>query len=295
MQVTGLPRSRRRIGRWPSSATAIRDFAIFAAPALVLTIGLLFLVRRLQGAFLQPLPAWLLIAGVACTASTIVVAALALRTSNAQPHWQVQLGLAMSSLGLLTGAFALAVPGSPQWARTFVWLVSLSAIAVVAVIERSVSHRPGRPAARSARSKSRVSVAVHDREGVLQGEEMASTAVVSNTTGRPTTPAETADSAAEQWLERIATAGGTLTVRGWLLASFEPEQRTAWAHVAFCPPLDESPRVECSVDDSERVRIKPGQVFPYGLRFELKRLDSPAEAATVRIQFSATSRESGES
>jgi hypothetical protein len=92
-----------------------------------------------------------------------------------------------------------------------------------------------------------------------------------------------------QQLVRRRAADGVEVVEGWLRVPFEAGQRTANAHVAFCPAFLQTPEVRVRQADGPEARIKEGQVLPYGARLDLK-LDEPAaEPATVLVEFSARS------
>jgi hypothetical protein len=101
-----------------------------------------------------------------------------------------------------------------------------------------------------------------------------------------TTGAANFDANVIQRLIRSRTADGE-RVEGLLRATLHPQERNITLHVAFCPPLDETPRLTVRQISGPASRIKPAQVLPYGLRLDLKRISAATEAAEVVIAFSA--------
>jgi hypothetical protein len=90
-----------------------------------------------------------------------------------------------------------------------------------------------------------------------------------------------------QQVTRIVEPDGTERIVGWMRVTFEPGQRLASVHLAFCPPFARSPEASLERLEGPQVRIKRVQVFPYGARFDLK-LNEPAEHTTnVLLQVAA--------
>ncbi len=94
------------------------------------------------------------------------------------------------------------------------------------------------------------------------------------------------ESSVVQRLIRSRTADGE-RVEGWLRTTLLPQERNITLHVAFCPPLDETPRLIVRQISGPASRIKPAQILPYGLRLDLKRISAATETAEVVIAFSA--------
>ena len=92
-----------------------------------------------------------------------------------------------------------------------------------------------------------------------------------------------------QEIVRSRLADGSEVVRGVVSVVFSQGQRTAAAHVAFCPPLPGVPNMVARQIAGPEARIKEGQVLAYGARFDLK-LAAPCEwPAAVRLEFTASS------
>jgi hypothetical protein len=94
------------------------------------------------------------------------------------------------------------------------------------------------------------------------------------------------DSNVVQRLVRSRTDEGE-RVDGWLRATLQPQERNITLHVAFCPALDEAPRLTVRQVSGPASRIKAAQVLPYGMRLDVKRISAATEAAEVVIAFSA--------
>ena len=90
----------------------------------------------------------------------------------------------------------------------------------------------------------------------------------------------------QQLLYRRSPEG--LSVEGWLMVPFARDQRTANAHVAFCPAFQRSPVIQAEASSGASCAVRPSLIVPGGVRWEVK-LDTPAAAEThVRLDFIAT-------
>jgi hypothetical protein len=105
----------------------------------------------------------------------------------------------------------------------------------------------------------------------------------------PRLPPPVATSDVVQQLVRTRSAAGLDRMQGWLRTEFEPTERNATLHVAFCPPFAEAPRLTVLQISGPAARIKPVQLLPYGVRLEVKRLLAGHDPATVVLEFSAES------
>jgi 8-oxo-dGTP diphosphatase len=107
---------------------------------------------------------------------------------------------------------------------------------------------------------------------------------------RPARPAARplADDVLQQWTRRRA-ADGAETLSGVLRVLLGAGQRTTSVHVAFCPPLGQTPRLEVQQRQGPEVRIKTGQLLPYGARLDLKLAQTLDAADAVVLEFSAQS------
>jgi hypothetical protein len=89
---------------------------------------------------------------------------------------------------------------------------------------------------------------------------------------------------AQQLVRRLDAEGGDI-VQGWVRAAFEPQQRTASAHVAFCPSLEGELSIEFQQVEGRAARVKAAQLLAYGVRFDVKLADPAARAESVLIEF----------
>jgi hypothetical protein len=90
-----------------------------------------------------------------------------------------------------------------------------------------------------------------------------------------------------QQLTRSRAADGAEELSGWLRMPFAAGQRTGSVHVAFCPPLPETPELSVEQIDGPEARVKTAQLLPYGVRLDLKLVAAAEEPASVLLQFSA--------
>jgi hypothetical protein len=99
-----------------------------------------------------------------------------------------------------------------------------------------------------------------------------------------------------QQMTRTRDAVGEEVISGWLRAEFQPGERTATLHVAFCPPLARTPELHVEQTSGPPARIKTAQLLPQGARFEI-RLTTPApQPEKLLLEFVAqTAREENES
>jgi len=83
---------------------------------------------------------------------------------------------------------------------------------------------------------------------------------------------------------RTRQADGSERLAGWLRVPLSPGQRTATAHLAFCPPFARTPKTTVSQQEGPPARIKEAQLFPYGARFDLKLVRATDAPATVLLE-----------
>lgn len=93
-----------------------------------------------------------------------------------------------------------------------------------------------------------------------------------------------------QQLTRTRSADGVETVRGTLVAEFAPAERLSILYVAFCPPLEPLPKVECEVVAGPLCEVKVAQIFHQGTRLEARLLRASTTAVHVTISIVASER-----
>ena len=245
---------------------------------------MLVIERRLAGALLAPLGAGAFLATAAALlllagwAATCWPDANNSRVKSSPRPALVRRGAASAMLVLaLVGILALAVPGTSVLAlgaATGAWL--LTALALVARERFGRGWARGPDAARkqgTQRTLRRSTVEPAPRErSVPSIDEL---------------PGIGDDLQIVQHLVRRQTETSE-QIEGWLRCDFSPGQRTAAAHVAFCPPLGALPTVEARIDSRHgaAATCKVAELYVHGARFDV-RLASPAQQATaVRVVFS---------
>ena len=89
-----------------------------------------------------------------------------------------------------------------------------------------------------------------------------------------------------QRMTRQTLPDGAEEIEGSVRVLFSAGQRLASVHVPFSPPFAVAPQVECELNSEEDARWKVSVVYPYGMRIELKRSGSSADAE-VELNYSA--------
>ena len=92
-----------------------------------------------------------------------------------------------------------------------------------------------------------------------------------------------------QQMTRSLQEDGSELIFAATQADFETGQRTQTVHLAFCPPLQQAPSMECNQLDGPPCRIKVAEVQIYGARFEVRLQDRCPEPVQVRFQVEARS------
>ena len=238
--------------------------------------ALVLLGRRVAGDLGRPLPP-LDLAATGIIAATIAAGIrLLARCAHRGPFDKRAAAVLrwVPGVAIVGLAGAVSLPGSSPLGLTALWLA-------IAVEELAIWRRIRRPQPRDAGPRES---ARQPAEPVLQeGRTIGPTEL------HATPPASDLFSAGDvvQQLVRSRSAAGADRLQGWLRTDFEPSERNATLHVAFCPPFDETPKLTVRQVSGPASRIKPMQLMPYGVRLELKRTAAGHEVATVVIEFSA--------
>ena len=90
-----------------------------------------------------------------------------------------------------------------------------------------------------------------------------------------------------QQFTRRREADGGEWVTGVLRVAFEPGQRTAHAHVAFCPPFATIPSCEAEPVSGPDAELKIAQVLPQGTRFDVRLAECAQEPVSLLVEFAA--------
>jgi hypothetical protein len=264
----------------PSAAPAM----VLAGVALFASMAGLLLARRAAGAFESPLSFAELVATAALVSS--VMASLrvlwAAQAARPVPRWLWLSVHAALSVALLALGAAVSVPGTRPAAGIVFWLLLATGEAAGWFLARAwprLRHR-ARAAPQSAKRPRRMGIpsaraAAAEGASALVDEPLAAALVAP------------IGEEIQQHLLRCRTADGGELVRGRLRAAFRVGQRTAAAHVAFCPPLAGVPALSSRQVEGPPARIKHGQVLSHGARFDIKLAEPIDMPAAVVIEFSA--------
>lgn len=240
--------------RPPASGAAILRGAAAVAVFAAWAVALFCAARRFAGALAQPLelPEFLTVAAAACLLAAAARALLLAGrpwSSDRRPYWPPAPALAVTLA-------ALSLPGTRPASLAAAWLLAAAAeSATWATLPRWRRWLP-RPAPRLPQPGAHL--AARCRAAALRPP---STAAVQ-----------------QQWTRWHDASGDVLA--GWISVPLQSAQRSATAHVAFCPPFAALPEVECRQQSGPPARVHVAQRLVYGLRLELK-LDEPAPAAAT--------------
>jgi hypothetical protein len=254
--------------RFPSLAQTPWRQIIGQALSIVIVFAAMVLVaRRLAGALLTPLPGAALVAvALACCAAALAAVFLqsSVRSNGAvsafasRPWW---LGISLPVIGV-----SLSLPGSSLAGLTLMWLAIVGTEFVLWKMPPPWSARI--------------------RRAMLPETALSPLA---------RSPAETEDESADddhldpnaiQTL-KYQRIDGAAAVDGWLRVDFAAGQRTAEAHVAFCPAFLQTPTVDAELQDGPACEIRSALVIPWGVKWEVKLDQAAVEPAAVVFAFRA--------
>lgn len=259
---------------------------ITALQSLLLFIALVLIQRRYEGALTASLDGSLLVAA----SGAVVWLALAIRLAQRRwlcgsAHYQRASWLAPTLAVLITGG-ALSLPGASV--ATYVGIWSLI------ILEESWACGAGRWTARQVGPV--IIKFIGAKQPSLNAPAVTPLALVTahDVNDLEATESNHAEEAVgEDVTQRLIRTDSNKegdVLRGQVRATLVAEQRTCHVHVAFCPPFPGVPEIEFQQTEGPPARIKPGQVLPWGLRFDVK-LNSVGPAR-VGIEFTATANSS---
>ncbi len=235
--------------------------AVLMCGAVLFLAAIVLWSRRAVGAVSTPLPASALVAVGLAVAATGVAARFAWRHTGATRASTLGVcGLfTVSTLGF---AAAASLPSSAPIGLAGLWLV--------VVAEEIWAWWPRRPD-RSGPTETTSSFTAPEPVPTVDVHERFEQVVADTTLG-----VSVLQEHVTQQVTRVVEPDGTDRVVGWMRVCFEPGQRLANVHLAFCPPFGRMPEATLERLEGPQVRIKRVQVFPFGARFDLK-LSEPAE------------------
>ncbi len=253
---------------------------------LVLVAGILA-ARRLAGGSSVPLStAMLTVTGAAFAASCLIGRLIGLQLQRpAAPNWLSWLWQA-----------ARFVPLAACWLLVAGVLLQGTALAggcvLVALLAVEETWCFARLPTRWALPRDGVGSQFRGHARVLTGHNEAATKL----TPDPFTsaPLTASDEALDQQWARRRTPNGEEVIEGLVRVRLGAGQRTAEAHIAFCPPLEQRPRVEFEAESGPPARIDVGQVLPVGARFDVKLAQASEQETAIVVRFAATAESRGD-
>lgn len=280
----------------PTRAPAIRQrqFAravLWCAAGLILALACVLLLRRLAGAFQQPLSAGsLIVAGL-----TMAGLAGAMRGAWRWLEKQHRAGEfrridAFEWLPMLAAVLlgvAVSCPASPTWALVVFWFT---------VCGGELAYWCPRACLRR-RGSTRESFSPGDggRETRLAGDapQVSAPPIAEH---KSALLEEVEDDEGEleilppdvfQRITRAKAGDGSAVVYGLVRCEFAADQRQQNVHVAFCPPLTQKPHLHADQILGPKVTLKPSLVETFGACLDVRLVAPNSEPAVVQIQFYA--------
>lgn len=264
--------------RSPIGVLLVRPLAL-SVTSLLLGVALFVAARRLAGAVVEPPAPWLLIGVAIFLAGVSTLVRLAYGWLQGGSYWAWPAWLLPPITLLLLGA-ALSSTGASPWALAAYWLIVLGEQALwIGLLVRRGSLasvgilRTGRETSEAAPTADSPSTALAAAAGSSPTNVVHGSAFTEEPFGDDL-PARTS-----QQMRRYRDSAGEV-VEGLLRGEFAVGDRAASLHVAFCPPLDGDPEVECEQLDGFPIQIKLGEVRSYGMRLDLRlarRSDTPQQ------------------
>jgi hypothetical protein len=240
-------------------ATTVERQAVTAVwvTGCVLFVGLalVMLVRRLSGAFIQPLSAWTFV-GMAIVLEVGVVALRqkSLRTQDSvlRTQWQVWLGRPLGSamsacpqivpgVAALIGLASLTISGTPAWSLAFAWFVLIAG----ETTHWLLYYRPRL----SRLGQTRSVTVLSDLPSAVEESEIPVGLV--------------------QQVTRVLE-GDRESIHSLVRAEVAAHDRLAVVHLAFCPPLGARPELTAHALDATEAEVRITQAEAFGVRIEIR-------------------------
>jgi hypothetical protein len=272
-------RFRVRLSLWISGLLVA---AMAVATALILA-------RRLAGGLEQPLSSVAIGSATAIAAILAAAARFTMPTNFSASRAAVAWLRWSTAVLLVVFVAALWLPGTSWFAIAIAWgIVAVEELlswrrfhdrtrrSTMVVAPRSVSSLIAKP------DEVGLQLAI---TGIVPASAVATAAAPLLPPASPATSAEVI-----QQSTRSHTAGGVDRLAGWLQMALAAGERNATAHIAFCPPFLETPKISLRQTAGPAGRIRAMQILPHGVRLELKLDHSPRQPQRVAVEFIAESR-----
>ena len=278
--IGGRRAPRRSAAGGDDVARALAAGALALAGLLPAACAAVLLVRRLTGGLpggARPLG----MLAVALAGVGFVVAADLLARRSAVPADGWLPGMAwqpfVARLALCCGVLALV----PPWPWRGAWwpALAIGGAALAAAMPRARRH--------SVAAGSRIAAV---RGGVPDDRSMPPASAPAVVAEAPSPrPAAAAGETLSQQLARFhRSESATDRIEGTLVVVIPPGERSAPAHVAFCPPFTRSPSITiAAVDAATEAQAQAVENLPWGARIECSLEEAAEEAVEVIVTFTA--------
>jgi len=216
----------------------------WTAVVLLAATASLFLIRRLSGAFVEPL------GGLQLLAATAILILMTALIQFAAPR--DRLALIVPAIAAAVGLTSLTLPGTQPWSVWLSWfaLVMFQSAVLFVRLKQPWLKRP--PAARS-----------------------------------PTIDGPAEESISDQLVQQLTrerTATGGESIHALVRVTCPPGDRLAVVHLAFCPPLEATPRLAAHVLDDSGAEVKITLAQTYGTRIEVRLPRAASNGSTVLLE-----------
>jgi hypothetical protein len=260
-------------------ASALSRYLVRVTLGLFLLLFLILLTRQRAGMLTQPVPA----GGLVALGGLLSI----LFAWFHGTHWQRFANHPINPVGYMEWMLPLLlatlvtlsvgkVPGSSQAALWAMWGF-LGTSEVTWILALLITRRSQRSDART------------DSQPILSPPVLLDPAGSEVSDTLMDTPA----GALTQQMTRSLQEDGSELIFAATQADFEAGQRTQTVHLAFCPPLQHPPSMECNQLDGPTCRIKVAESQIYGARFEIRLQDRCPQPVQVRFQVEARSEPAG--
>lgn len=263
--------------RAPDIAAHVRRHLVVAAAytalSLLVALAVLLLLRRLSGAFHQPLSG----PGIISAAALLALVAFGLRQLFREPalqssalntphsvlstrymRWPIEKHIPfrltaadlLITFSVLAIALALSIRGTPLWGLCLAWLMIIAAeVAPRLARFRIPPSAPLDSPALTAQPSTPIAVDDEINEPEIAEPEIPPGLI--------------------QQLTRVV-ADGRESIHALLKADIAPLDRLAVVHIAFCPPLSDQPELSAHAPDCEDAEIRLTQTESFGARLEVR-------------------------
>jgi len=277
---------------WQPAVNRIRvrlviSFSYLLIAALALS-AILIAVRRLAGGLEQPLSIASMTAAASLAALLAAGSRVALPSVFSSANHQTPLVVRWAP-ALLLAIFvaALSMPGTSTAALAVAWGIVAAEELLVGIRFRTVARRNFHPPASPREPEPALAVS---RIATLPPTAPLPIAPFNAAPPllAPQSPPLTSEVVQQQTRSRLAN--GVDRLSGWLQMSLATGERNATAHIAFCPPFMEVPKISLRQTAGPAGRIRAVQILPHGVRLELKLDLSPRQPQRVSVEFVAETR-----